>query len=151
MKNKMYSPPIRLESRDLPESTFWKRNKTPASAPAAPTAVALLPAAADDDKVTVTCILQKSPDCEKTFTESTSRWLATKDSTGIAFQVPKSCGPCRRPKRQIFNLHRDHHTGYQPPDQRYQPPDSANLTVAFDIDPGDDFAMAAYAPRCCEP
>ena len=65
---------IRLESRDLPDFTFWKRNKTPASAPAAPTVVALLPAATDDDKVTITCISQKSPECEKTFTESTSRW-----------------------------------------------------------------------------
>ena len=35
---------IRLERRSLPEFTFWKRNKTPASAPAAPTNVALLPA-----------------------------------------------------------------------------------------------------------
>ena len=44
---------IRLERRSLPEFTFWKRNKTPASAPAAPTDVALLPAAADDDAVTI--------------------------------------------------------------------------------------------------
>ena len=59
---------IRLESRDLPEFTFWKRNKTPAPAPAAPTSVALLPAAADGDAVTITCQSQRSPECEKTFT-----------------------------------------------------------------------------------
>ena len=48
---------IRLESRDLPEFTFWKRNKTPVPAPAAPTNVALLPAATDGDAVTITCRL----------------------------------------------------------------------------------------------
>ena len=91
---------IRLESRALPESTFWKRNKTPAPAPGAPIGVALLPAATDDDAVTISCLSQKSHECEKTFKESTSHWFALKDTTGKAFQVPKSCGPCRRLKRQ---------------------------------------------------
>ena len=134
---------IRLESRALPEFIFWKRNKTPAPAPAAPTDVALLPAATDDDAVTITCLSQQSPGCEKTFTESTSRWLALKDSTGRAFQVPKSCGPCRKLKRQMWNLH-----------QRNPVPDStavdtAIMTVAIDvdIDPDDDFVMADYASR----
>ena len=80
----MISELVCLESRDLPESTFsfWK-GKT--SAPAAPTDVALLPVAesmcgpAADDAVTVTCQLQKSPECGKTFTGSTSRRLALKD------------------------------------------------------------------------
>ena len=109
-----------------------------APAPAAPTGVALLPAATDDDAVTITCLSQKSPECEKTFTESTSRWLALKDSTGRPFQVPKSCGPCRKLKRQMWNLQQRN------PFSDSTTVDTAIMTVAvdIDIDPDDDFAMA---------
>ena len=140
---------IRLEICDLylPEFTFWKRNKTPAPAPAAPTNVTLLPVAADDGAVTITCHSQKSPGCEKTFTESTSRWLALKDNIGRAFQVPKSCGPCRKLKRQMWNLHQRH------PSPDSTAVDTAIMTVAVDvdIDPDDDFAMADYASRFSDP
>ena len=114
---------IRLEKRDQPEYSFWNKTKTPA--PAAPTDVALLPAATEDDAVTITCHSQRSPECEKTFTESTSRWLALKDTTGKAFQVPKSCGPCRKLKRQQWNLHARNPL----PDSAAF--DTANLTVAL--------------------
>ena len=78
---------IHLESRDLPEITFWKRNRAPAPAPATPTNVALLSAATDDhdDAITITCHSQKPPECETMFTESTSRWLTMKNTTGNAF------------------------------------------------------------------
>ena len=121
---------IRLEKRDQPESSFWNKTKTPA--PAAPTGVALLPAATEDDAVTKTCQSQKSPECEKTFTESTSRWNALKDSTGKAFQVPKSCVPCRRLKRQ------QRYIDARSPVPHSAALDTANLTVALDIDPEDD-------------
>ena len=90
---------IRLEKRDQREYSFGNKTKTPA--PAAPTNVALLLAATDNDAVTITFVSQKSPGCEKMFTESTSRWLVLKDTDGKAFQVPKSCGLCRRLKRQM--------------------------------------------------
>jgi hypothetical protein len=136
---------IRLEKRDQPEYSFWNKTETPA--PAAPTGVALLPATTEDDAVTITCQSQRSPECEKTFTESTSRWLALKDPNGKTFQVPKSCMPCRKLKRQQrYLLARN-------PVPHSAALDTANLTVAFDIDPEDDIdpddetEMADYASR----
>ena len=137
---------IRLEKRDQPEYSFWNKTKTPA--PAAPTGVALLPTATEDDAVTNTCISQKSPECEKTFTESRARWNALKDSNGKSFHVPKSCGPCRKPRRQQWNLR-----SRLPDSVESAAFDTANLTVAFDIDPEDDIdpddetEMADYASR----
>ena len=131
----------RLEERDQPEHSFWNKTKTPA--PAAPTDVALLPAATMDDAATTTCPSQKSPECEETFTRSTSRWLALKDTSGRPSQAPKSCGPCRKLMRQMWNLH-----SHAPVDGSAL--DSATMTVAVDLDPDDDYAMADYASRFSE-
>ena len=80
-------------------------------------------------------------------TPSASRWLALKDAAGKVFQVPKSCEPCRKLRREQWNLH-----------SRNPLPDSAAfdtaiMTVAIDqdIDPDDDFAMADYASRFSDP
>ena len=133
---------VRLESRDLPEFTFWKRSRPAPAAPAAPTQMALLPVAAADDEITVTCQLALDAKCEQTFTTSSSYWLSKKDPvTGRPFQVPKSCKPCRDLKRKNANflLHN--------PPRPYNQPTTANLTMAIEINPDDDSAMADYASR----
>ena len=144
---------VRLESRDLPEFTFWKRNRpAPAApdAPAAPTQMALLPVAADDE-ITVTCQLALASNCEQTFTASSSYWLSKKDPiTGKPFQVPKSCKSCRDLKRKNANTQALLHIKAQNVSAAYQnTPTTADLVVAIEIDPDDDSAMADYASRWC--
>ena len=139
---------VRLESRDLPEFTFWKRNRPAPAAPAAPTQMALLPVAADDE-ITVTCQLALDAKCEQTFTTSSSYWLSKKDPvTGRPFQVPKSCKPCRDLKRKNANAQALLHIKAQNVSAAYQnTPTTADLTMAIEIDPDDDSAMADYASR----
>ena len=148
---------VRLESRDLPEFTFWKRNRP---APAAPTQMALLPLGLPTeedtfagDEITVTCQLALATNCEQTFTTSSSYWLSKKDPiTGKPFQVPKSCKPCRDLKRKNANflLHNPpipyNQGGGLVPTIPVQP-STADLTMAIQTDPDDDSAMADYASR----
>ena len=54
-----------------------------------------LPVQPPTDLMEYDCKLKCSPGCTKTFKESPSKWTSMTTTGGTAFQVPKSCKPCR--------------------------------------------------------